>query len=135
MTHADTASTLVLGDRNTDYGSPDADFAGVALMWSGLLNTKLKERITKEDVALMMVALKLRRQAHKPKDDNLVDAHGYLICAEWINRGAKPAPLAHKLEQQLLAANETIEAVATGARLTCQTCGNQLPCDCEHRKP
>ena len=124
MTHADKASELVLGDRNADYGNPHPDFAGIALMWSGLLNTILSRHLTAQDVALMMTALKLRREAHKHKDDNLIDAHGYLICAEWIIKGERPAPKSEQLWQ-------TIEDVATGARLTCPTCGKNLPCLCD----
>lgn len=61
-------------------------------MWTGLLNSKLKPhlQITASDVALMMAALKLRRQAHRPKDDNLIDAHGYLMCIEWMQTGQRP---------------------------------------------
>jgi hypothetical protein len=59
-------------------------------MWTGLLNTRLTSPITAEDVPLMMCALKLRRQAHKPKDDNLIDAHGYLLCLQWMQTGKRP---------------------------------------------
>jgi len=129
MTHADTAHKLVLGDRNADYGSPDADFAGIALMWSGLLNTKLTERITAVEVGLMMTALKLRRHAHKPKADNLVDAHGYLTCIEWIESGKRPIPA---VELEHVQSQQVIEDVATGARLTCAKCDKIMPCMCEH---
>lgn len=129
MTHADTAHKLVLGDRNADYGSPDADFAGIALMWSGLLNTKLTERITAVEVGLMMTALKLRRHAHKPKADNLVDAHGYLTCIEWIESGNRPVPA---IELERAESSQVIEDVATGARLTCAKCDKAMPCMCEH---
>lgn len=132
MTHADTAADLVLGDRNADYGSPHPDFAGIALMWSGLLNTKLKAHLTPVEVGLMMAALKLRRHAHKPKDDNLIDAHGYLSCVEWIERGEQPVPLAHELRGELDQARGTIEDVACGARLTCPKCEQLQPCMCPH---
>lgn len=125
MTHADTAHKLVLGDRNESYGTPDADFAGTALMWSGLLNTKLKSHLTATEVGLMMTALKLRRHAHRAKDDNLIDAHGYLTCLEWIERGERPQPQAEDFWQ-------TIEDVATGARLTCAKCNKTQPCLCQH---
>ncbi len=133
MTHADTAAKLVLGSRNADYGSPHPDFAGIALMWSGLLNTKLNTQITAVEVGLMMMALKLRRHAHKPKDDNLVDAIGYAGCIEWIETGKRPVPLAHELEAQLAEANGTIEDVACGAGITCPTCNKTKPCMCEHK--
>jgi hypothetical protein len=74
MNHAEEAIRLITGDRNDSYGTPDQDFSGIAAMWTGLLNTRLTSPITAEDVPLMMCALKLRRQAHKPKDDNLIDA-------------------------------------------------------------
>lgn len=95
MNNADKAVSLVLGNRNDDYGHPGEDFRGVALMWSGLLAAKLAPgaQVTAEDVALLMVALKLRRHAHRPKEDNLVDAHGYLLCLEWIERNQRPAPM------------------------------------------
>lgn len=128
MTHADTAIKAVLGDRNADYGDPHPDFAGIALMWSGLLNTKLNDRITARDVALMMTALKLRREAHKPKDDNIVDAHGYLLCLEWIAKGKRPSPLAEEVSAET---DQVIEDVATGGRLQCLTCGETLPCCCD----
>lgn len=124
MTHADTAANCVLGDRNNDYGNPHPDFAGIALMWSGLLNQKLSAHLTATDVALMMVALKLRREAHKHKDDNIVDAHGYLLCLEWIMTGSRPVPRAEEVWQ-------TVEDVATGAGLTCPTCNKTKPCLCD----
>ena len=128
MNHSDTASRLVLGDRNESYGSPHEDFAGIALMWTGLLNTSLKRHLTAQDVALMMTALKLRRHSHKPKDDNIVDAHGYLLCLEWIERGERPTPRSDELWQ-------TVESVATGERLDCAKCGKPHPCMCGHEKP
>lgn len=127
-THADAGARAVLGARNDDYGNPHPDFAGIALMWSGLLNTALSRQITAVEVGLMMAALKLRRHAHKPKDDNLIDAHGYLTCIEWIERGQRPEPEADGLRQ-------CVEDVATGARLNCPTCGKIQPCMCGHEKP
>lgn len=126
MTHADLAAKLVLGARNADYGSPHPDFAGIALMWSGLLNTKLKAQITAVEVGLMMAALKLRRHTHKPKDDNLVDLIGYAMCVEWIERGERPVPAVDE-------ANQTIEDVATGAHLNCPICDKRQPCMCGHK--
>jgi hypothetical protein len=86
------ACRLVLGERNDDYGSPRGDFEGIAKMWSGLLYDKLKADITCEEALLMMAALKLRREAHKSKRDNLVDAYGYLLCYEWAATGERPRP-------------------------------------------
>lgn len=126
-TYADEAARLVLGERNQSYGSPPQDFARVAQVWSGLLASKLKhgEVITPENAVLMMVGLKLCRQMNARKGDNLVDAHGYLLCAEWIIAGAAPVPEAHELSR-------AVEDVACGTRMQCGKCGQSMPCLCEH---
>lgn len=90
MSYINEAIKVVTGDRQDAYGNPRADFEGIALIWTGILNSKLKEPITPEDVPLMMIGLKLRREAHKHKDDNLIDIHGYGICYEWMITGNKP---------------------------------------------
>ncbi len=77
--HMAEANALVNGDRQVDYGLPGDSCAGVAKVWSGLLHNILKRDITPEEVALMLCGLKLRRECARPKRDNLVDAHGYLL--------------------------------------------------------
>lgn len=73
------ANCLVNGERLADYGTPRQNYEGIAKVWSGILSPILKRDITPEEAALMMVGLKLQRQAMKHKRDNLVDAHGYLL--------------------------------------------------------
>lgn len=90
MTHADTAIQLVLGDRNASYGNPAEDYAKVAKVWSGLLHPILKRDITPQEAILMMVGLKMAREVYAHKTDNLVDAHGYLLCYEWAVSGQRP---------------------------------------------
>lgn len=89
---ASEAIKLVLGDRNDSYGNPRDDYEGTAKIWSGLLRKKLTADITPEEAILMMVGLKLNREAHKHKDDNLIDAHGYLLCLQWAITREKPQP-------------------------------------------
>lgn len=75
---------LTHSDRRSSYGTPAVVFAGYAKMWSGLLAGKLTADLTASDVALMMTALKLAREANHQSADNVVDAHGYLILHDEI---------------------------------------------------
>ncbi len=85
---SDKAKKLVYGDRNKSYGSPRYDYARTSAVWSGLLIHKLKPGLTisPQEAIIMMTALKLCREMTKHKPDNLVDAHGYLECLEWVQK-------------------------------------------------
>jgi len=78
----DEAAQIVQNDRATAYDAPEDNFARIAACWTALLDTRLTAPITGPDVARMMTALKLVRDAHAPKRDNRVDAIGYLLCLE-----------------------------------------------------
>lgn len=56
--------------------------ADVARAWSGVLGWT----ITPKQVALLLATLKLVREGHLAKPDNLVDCHGYLLIAEKIDQ-------------------------------------------------
>lgn len=75
--HMLEANALVNGERQAAYGPPAIAYERIARIWGGLLGVK----ITAQQAALMMVALKIQRQMERPKRDNLVDAHGYLVVA------------------------------------------------------
>lgn len=67
-------STLI--ERGTLYGPPVENFDRIAKMWSVLLNKK----ITPNDVARMMVALKLARSVETPDHrDDYLDMLGYVV--------------------------------------------------------
>ena len=74
------------GARQADYGHPRDDFAHTALMWTGILAGKLREgaEVTAADVPLCMIAVKLARQSHRHKRDNLVDIAGYSRTAAMV---------------------------------------------------
>ena len=74
------------GARQSDYGHPREDFARTAQMWTGILAGKLREdaEVTAADVPLCMIAVKLARQSHRHKRDNLVDIAGYARTAAMV---------------------------------------------------
>lgn len=69
------------GVRQQNYGDPNQDFSRTALMWSAIFGVD----VTAFQVSLAMVALKMSRLTGKNTHrDSLVDAVGYLICAERV---------------------------------------------------
>ncbi len=82
----DTAKSITGGTRQDDYGHPAGDFARTAQMWTAILGDKLigNQRVVADDVPLCMIAVKLARQVHRHKRDNLVDIAGYARTAAMI---------------------------------------------------
>lgn len=77
------AQRLVHGDRGAAYGHPADDYQATVDMWRAMIRRRYGVDIplTPDFGCLMMVAVKLSREAGKPKRDNLVDAAGYTECA------------------------------------------------------
>ena len=71
------AHLLINGTRQAEYGSTEDSFNRIAGMWRAYLGRE----ITGHDVACMMCLLKLSREAHEHKPDNLIDAAGYIGLA------------------------------------------------------
>jgi len=76
----DEAKRLTTGDRNVTYGPPDADFARTAGMLNALFGHILKEPLTPQDVAKIVICIKLSRSVWNEKLDNYVDIAGYAAC-------------------------------------------------------
>jgi hypothetical protein len=72
-----SACKLIAGDRNKSYGNPEDDFRHTAKMWTAYLGFKIEPY----QVPMMMVMLKMSRESHCHKEDNYVDAAGYIGCA------------------------------------------------------
>lgn len=71
-------------DRNSAYGNPEDNFANIAAYWSRYLSdsAKLEIELSAQDVAHMMVLMKIARLSTNPTHyDSLVDVAGYAACA------------------------------------------------------
>ena len=72
------AKQIVCTDREETYGEPENNFSLIAALWS----TYISREISPEDVAMMMVLLKIARiKTGKHKADNYIDLCGYASCA------------------------------------------------------
>jgi hypothetical protein len=76
------AIRLVDEDRNDSYGPPEENLQRIADMWSGYLNVP----VTKEDVSLMMVLLKISRSKAGYSRDNAVDGVAYFLIHDSMAR-------------------------------------------------
>ena len=83
------AKELITGDRNDTHGDAYRNHAEIAEFWNIYLDKKLQPMadITAEDVALMMVLMKISRntQGKKSNIDNFIDMCGYAAIAGEIN--------------------------------------------------
>lgn len=77
----DEAKRITRGDRNYDYGHPAVEHDRIAAYWTTYLNRVVRG----EDVAMMMVLLKVARMGERYKRDNLVDMAGYADCYQRIH--------------------------------------------------
>ena len=83
------ARDLVTGDRNETHGDAFQNHAEIAEFWNIFLDKKLQPMasITAEDVALMMVLMKISRNTQGKKNnlDNFIDMCGYAAIAGDFN--------------------------------------------------
>ena len=87
----DMAKAVVCGEREKQYGSPEDSFRAIADYWTVYLrqtgNLPEHRELTSEDAAIMMILLKVARQAGRGKLDNWVDIAGYAACDAEIAEG------------------------------------------------
>lgn len=81
------ASKVVHGERQHAYGHPLDNHGCTAELWTAYLRRKHGVALTlsPEDVCWLNVLQKVSRQANRPKEDNLVDAVGYILNVEMID--------------------------------------------------
>jgi hypothetical protein len=70
------AARVIHGPRRQSYGPVEESFDGIATVLNVVLRKKLAV-LDGQDVALMMMSLKLCREANEHSWDNLVDLAGY----------------------------------------------------------
>lgn len=69
-----------IDQRGREYGTPAENLKRISTLWS----MHLEFEISEYDVAIMMVMLKLARNANDHKDDNILDAAAYLAIADSV---------------------------------------------------
>lgn len=74
------AQRIVMGERESAYKHPYDCFTRIAKLWDAILGVP----ITAEQVALMMIALKISRQCEGNKRDNITDICGYAFCLQRV---------------------------------------------------
>jgi hypothetical protein len=80
------AHKLINADRQDDYGSPAESLGRISALWSAYLG----RAVTGKDVAVLMALLKLSREAHCHKHDNLLDTAGYIgLAADMVEEGRR----------------------------------------------
>ena len=89
------AAEIIWGDRERTHGDPARNLRAIAAIWTGLLAAKLGEqRITPQEVCLLMAGLKLARASHRPSHrEHAVDTCGYMALLErcgWLDDPAVP---------------------------------------------
>lgn len=82
MTRTETLrlAEQAVADREKTYGTPQENFARIALLWRAQFGWDVKPA----DVAQAMVLMKLARERNGHRDDNLVDAAGYAALASEV---------------------------------------------------
>lgn len=75
------------GERRRDYDHALPNHQRIASYWNAHLKSiGIEGVLSPADVALMMILLKVARQARTPKRDNLVDIAGYARCVSQIEQ-------------------------------------------------
>lgn len=74
------AHEIIYGDREQTYGHPAKNLTQIAALWTAFLQAKEGNEgivLSAADVAMLMMLVKMARQQHQFKRDNIVDMCGY----------------------------------------------------------
>ena len=88
------AARIIAGERDAQYGGPEDNFERIAKIWSIIFGVA----VTKEDVAMAMVAVKIARYASKSgfQPDTWIDIAGYAGCGYEVGKIENDAKVRHK---------------------------------------
>lgn len=140
----DEAKCVVFGDRAEAYGHPLPEARLIADLWSAYKGFEFAP----EDYPAMMILVKMARERHKHKRDNLVDIAGYAEVLERIHVATEQElAMKEKARQEISTIIETLQRSGARVRLTgfdgeaepptspalrCEDCGspdvNAWPC-------
>jgi hypothetical protein len=80
------AAKIISGARDQQYGAPEDNFGRIAALWSVIFGIE----VTKEDVAMAMVAVKVARYASRSgfQGDTWIDVAGYAACGYEVGKAS-----------------------------------------------
>ena len=86
----DKAKSIVSGEREEQYGTPEDNFWAIAGMWTAYLKNIKRKELYAHDVAAMMAMLKIARiGGGNGKADNWIDLAGYAACGAELQSNEK----------------------------------------------
>lgn len=82
MSILDKAKETVGGERQDQYGDVSESFERIAMMWSGYLG----QTLNKQDVANLMILMKVSRAKNGYHEDSYIDIAGYVHCVDVLKQ-------------------------------------------------
>lgn len=81
----------ITDNRLKSYGDPIENLNNIVNLWNAYIKSRKidtidnnGELLSNKDVSMMMILLKISREIHMPKEDNLIDIAGYCRLASAI---------------------------------------------------
>lgn len=81
----------ITDNRLKSYGDPIENLNNIVTLWNAYIKSRKidtvdnnGELLSNKDVSMMMILLKISREIHMPKEDNLIDIAGYCRLASAI---------------------------------------------------
>ena len=82
MSITEEAISKVRNERQKLYGHPYTNFKRISELWTTYFDHKVE--VTPQDVAWLMILLKIAREIETPHRDNRIDTVGYIECLELL---------------------------------------------------